>query len=107
MHIVRSRGWLLMVLVFVVVAVAWTTADAGTRPGSPTEASSCISGSRPAATPTAGEPDATTTPKPVTKTGLVTPDPRGGDDGWLRGHSINSWFRWIIRDWTVRYLGAR
>jgi hypothetical protein len=106
MHIVGSRGWLLIVLVFMVGAAVWASAGAAAPTGSPTVISATNGGMRPGVCPAMGEPDAPTTPKPVTKTGVMIPDPRGGD-ARMPGHTIGSWFHRYIRIWTTRYLGAR
>ncbi len=106
MHIVvRSRGWLLMVLVLTVVAAAWATAGAAAPTGSPTVVSVFDGGQKPGACPALGEPDTGTTPAPK-KNGISIPDPRGGD-GQRNGHTYLSWFDWFIRILKTTYFGVR
>ncbi len=107
MHIVRSRGWLLVVLFLMVVAVAWATAGTAAPTGSPTVISALHGGKRPGVSPAMGEPDTGTSPTPAKKNGLViVPGPTGGEGLAGRDHPVRVWL-WIYRSFMLSYLGAR
>ena len=105
MHIIGSRLLLLLVLASVVAAAGWSTAHAVGVTGTPIVASSSLSGSKPGAVPTSGEPDVGQTPHSATQGALIHV-PQGRTGGEREGPAY-SWFRWIFRMWMVRYLGAR
>ena len=102
----RSRLLVLLVLLSVVATAGWTTALAGGRTDPPTVSSLCSSVSKPPLAPTSGEPDVGQTPRPTPTTGSMSPVPRG-EGGNPQGTRADTWFRWIIRMLTMRYLGAR
>jgi hypothetical protein len=98
----RNRLLLLLVLVSVVTAAAWSPASAhGVRSGSPSEPQWTQVGKQPLVGPTSGEPDVGQGPKrgsrcvPVTQPPSETPG------------TGQPWFRWILRVWMSSYFGAR
>jgi len=103
----RSRLLILLVLVSVVATAGWSTALAREKTAALVGGPSWTSVSRPLAAPTSGEPDVGQTPHPApTKNGSALDPGTGGQAGpW--GTGSEPWFRWILRMWTMRYLGAR
>jgi hypothetical protein len=101
----RSRLLVLLVLLSVVATAGWSTALAGGRTDTPSVTSSSLGVSKLPVSPTSGEPDVGQTPKPTPSTGSMRPAPRG--EAWdPLGIRTGTWFRWIVRMWTTRYLGA-
>ncbi len=101
----RSRLLLLLVLLSVVATAGWTSAHASGKTGSSTVFSSLASVSKPPATPASGEPDVGQTPRPSMTNGLLSPAPHEG--GRSQSPQTDVRFRWILRMWAIRYLGAR
>ena len=104
MPIHRSRLLLLLVLASVVLATNTAAARPDVRTVPPTVTSS-LSGMKPMANPTSGEPDVGQTPHPVTHPGGLLPAPRGGDEG-VPMRKPTSWFGWVFRIWMMRLIGA-
>ena len=102
----RNRLLLLLVLLSVVSTAGWTTALAGGKTGPPPVFSSLSSVSKPPLVPTSGEPDVGQTPKPTLTTGGLFQAPRD-EGGSPQGSPAAVWFRWIVRMWSIRFLGAR
>lgn len=100
----RHRIELLITLVLftVVSAAVWTSSQAGARelPGS--GASNILSTTKPAATPTSGDPD--------WGQGIAPPPPKlpskSSGDGKANGHGFPGWFRWTGMIWATLYLRA-
>ena len=104
----RSRLLILLVLVSVVATAGWSTALAREHStAAPGVGLGWASVSKPIAAPTSGEPDVGQTPHPnTTKNGsALYPEPGGRGASW--GDRAEPWFRWIVRTWTMRCLGAR
>ncbi len=100
---VRHRLLLLLVLVSVVTAVAWSPVLAhGAKSKSPAPEWTSA-GKQPLMGPTSGEPDVGQGPKP-SKTSHCMPvtQPASGPQG-----ASQSWFRWILRIWISTTYGAR
>jgi hypothetical protein len=103
MFSVRNRLLILLVLVSVVTAAAWSPAYARKAKSSTPPSWTTVGSHRPSFGPTSGEPDVGQGPKPSKGTGCVpiTQPPTDVPD------PTTSLPRWYLRIWISTLLGAR
>ena len=100
MRYVRNR--LLILLVLLAAAVAWTNARAATRYGTGSAATATTI-AKPGVAPATGDPDVGQSPY---KPPVTTAKSLRRAWGWT-GQSIYFWLQWGGRVWVLRYPGAR
>lgn len=101
---IRNRLLFLLVLISVIAAVPWSTALARGGKHSSATAPVVLRTERPHIGPMSGEPDVGQGPK---RTGCTQAPGLEPPVQVPQGAPIEVWLQWIVRDWMVRWMGAR